>query len=105
MKFYIIPITTNYLPVFPVKFLLGLAHHAIVISVQNIIKGIFHCMAVWRMSNIMHQSSQPYSLKDDIENAGAIFTDEPAVIDSRIITTAHYKDLGPWMRATINAVV
>jgi protease I len=45
-----------------------------------------------------------YSLKDDIENAGAIYTDEPAVIDSRIITTAHYKDLGPWMRATINAV-
>jgi protease I len=45
-----------------------------------------------------------YSLKDDIENAGAIYTDEPAVIDSKIITTAHYKDLGPWMRATINAV-
>jgi protease I len=46
-----------------------------------------------------------YSLKDDIENAGAIYADEPAVIDSKIITTAHYKDLGPWMRATINAVV
>ena len=43
-----------------------------------------------------------YSLKDDIENAGAIYIDLPAVIDNNIVTTAHYKDLGPWMAAIID---
>jgi protease I len=42
-----------------------------------------------------------YSMKDDIINAGAIYTDLPAVIDNRIITTAHYKDMGPWMKAIL----
>ena len=37
-------------------------------------------------------------MKDDIINAGAEYTDLPAVIDDGIITTAHYKDLGPWMK-------
>ena len=43
-----------------------------------------------------------YSLKDDIENAGAIYTDNPAVVDGKIVTTAHYKDMGPWMKAILN---
>lgn len=43
-----------------------------------------------------------YSMKDDIINAGAVYVDLPAVIDSRIITTAHYKDLGPWMKAVLS---
>jgi protease I len=43
-----------------------------------------------------------YSMKDDIINAGAIYTDLPAVVDDRIITTAHYKDMGPWMSATLS---
>ena len=43
-----------------------------------------------------------YSMKDDLINAGAKYTDHPAVIDKNIITTAHYKDLGPWMRAALN---
>ena len=42
-----------------------------------------------------------YSMKDDLINAGAIYTDLPAVIDDNIVTTAHYKDMGPWMRAVI----
>ena len=42
-----------------------------------------------------------YSMKDDLINAGAIYTDEPAVIDENVITTAHYKDMGPWMREVI----
>ena len=42
-----------------------------------------------------------YSMKDDIINAGAEYTDYPAVIDGGIITTAHYKDLGPWMKAVL----
>tara|TARA_Y100000816_G_C25930421_1_gene485191 strand:- start:11 stop:547 length:537 start_codon:yes stop_codon:yes gene_type:complete len=42
-----------------------------------------------------------YSMIDDIENAGGIYTDLPAVIDKNIITTAHYKDMGPWMGAVL----
>ena len=42
-----------------------------------------------------------YSMKDDLINAGANYTDEPAVIDQNIVTTAHYKDMGPWMAAVI----
>ena len=45
-----------------------------------------------------------YSLKDDIENAGATYVDEPAVICDRIVSTAHYKHLGPWMKATLEEV-
>lgn len=43
-----------------------------------------------------------YSMMDDINNAGAIYTDLPAVIDDNIITTAHYKDMGPWMKAVLD---
>ena len=43
-----------------------------------------------------------YSMKDDLINAGANYTDEPAVIDQNIITTAHYKDMGPWMKEVIS---
>ncbi len=39
-----------------------------------------------------------YSMIDDIVNAGANYVDEPAVVDDKIITTAHYKDMGPWMK-------
>ena len=42
-----------------------------------------------------------YSMKDDLVNAGANYTDLPAVIDDNIITTAHYKDMGPWMKAVM----
>ncbi len=42
-----------------------------------------------------------YSIKDDINNAGATYVDEPAVIDGNLVTTAHYKHLGPWMKATL----
>lgn len=43
-----------------------------------------------------------YSLEDDIKNAGAIYTDKPAVVDGKIVTTAHYKDMGSWMKATLS---
>ena len=45
-----------------------------------------------------------YSMKDDLINAGAIYTDKPAVIDDNIITTAHYQDLGPWMKEVIKKI-
>ncbi|SVE59415.1 uncharacterized protein METZ01_LOCUS512269, partial [marine metagenome] len=31
-------------------------------------------------------------------------TDEPAVVDGNIVSTAHYKDLGPWMKTALNLV-
>lgn len=43
-----------------------------------------------------------YSIKDDIENAGATYTDLPAVVDGNIVTTAHYKHMGPWMKTAID---
>ena len=43
-------------------------------------------------------------MKDDLINAGAVYTDEKAVIDENIITTAHYKDMGPWMREVIKKI-
>jgi protease I len=43
-----------------------------------------------------------YSMIDDIENAGAKYLDLPAVIDDNLVTTAHYKDMGPWMRAVLD---
>lgn len=42
-----------------------------------------------------------YSMKDDLINAGAHYTDLPAVVDDNIVTTAHYKDMGPWMKEAI----
>jgi len=46
-----------------------------------------------------------YSMKDDLINAGANYTDLPAVIDDNIITTAHYKDMGPWMKEVIKKLI
>ena len=45
-----------------------------------------------------------YSMRDDLINAGALYTDEPAVIDDNIVTTAHYKDMGPWMREVLKKI-
>lgn len=45
-----------------------------------------------------------YSIRDDIENAGGRYVDEPAVVDSRIVTTAHYKNMAPWMAAALAEV-
>jgi protease I len=42
-----------------------------------------------------------YSLKDDINNAGAVYTNEPFVIDDNIITSPHYDHMGVWMEEAI----
>ena len=44
-----------------------------------------------------------YSMRDDIVNAGAEFVDGVCV-DDRIVTAPHYRDLGPWMAAVLEAV-
>lgn len=45
-----------------------------------------------------------YSIRDDIENAGGVFVDAPAVVDDRIVTSPHYRHLGSWMAAALKAV-
>lgn len=42
-----------------------------------------------------------YSIKDDIQNAGATYTDAPFVIDKNIISSPHYKHMGIWMKEAI----
>lgn len=43
-----------------------------------------------------------YSIKDDINNAGAVYVDAPVVVDGNIVTSPHYKHLGDFMRETLN---
>jgi protease I len=43
-----------------------------------------------------------YSIKDDVNNSGAIYIDAPYVIDGNIISSPHYKYMGPWMKAALN---
>ena len=52
----------------------------------------------------LHITGYP-AIKVDIENAGGIYVDMPAVVDSRIITSPHYRYLGEWMTATLMAMV
>lgn len=40
----------------------------------------------------------------DLENAGAEYVDAPAVVHERIVTSPHYRHVGPWMAATLTAV-
>jgi protease I len=42
-----------------------------------------------------------YSIKDDIENSGAIYVDAPFVVDGNIVSSPHYKHMGPWMKEAI----
>ena len=41
-------------------------------------------------------------IKDDLENAGAIYLDQPAVIDGNIITSPHPRGIGQFMKAIIS---
>ena len=45
-----------------------------------------------------------YAMADDIVNAGATYVDAPAVVDDHIVTSPHYKHLGPWMKAVLEEV-
>lgn len=42
-----------------------------------------------------------YSIKDDIENAGATYVDAPSVVDGKLITSPHYKYLPQWISDTL----
>ncbi len=40
----------------------------------------------------------------DVENTGALFIDEPVVVDGNIISSPHYNHLAVWMKAVIDYV-
>jgi len=39
--------------------------------------------------------------KDDLINAGAIYLDEPVVVDGNIVTSQHFRDNAAWMKETL----
>jgi len=43
-----------------------------------------------------------YSIKDDIENAGAIYSADSCVVDSNIVSSPHYDHMGIWMEKTLD---
>lgn len=42
-----------------------------------------------------------YSIKDDVNNSGAIYVDAPAVTSGNIVSSPHYKHMAPWMKEAI----
>jgi protease I len=42
-----------------------------------------------------------YSIKDDVNNAGATYVDAPFVTDGNIVSSPHYKHMAAWMKETI----
>ena len=44
------------------------------------------------------------AIRDDMENAGVDWVDEPVVVDGNFVTARPPADLGPWMKALIAAL-
>lgn len=42
-----------------------------------------------------------YSLQDDVENSGAMYSREPVVVSKNIISSPHYDHMGEWMEITL----
>jgi protease I len=78
-------------------------HH----RVGGVIASICHAAQLLISARLVNgrQISGYYSIRDDIENAGGIYVDAPAVVDDRIVSTAHYKHMGPWMAAALREVI
>ena len=68
------------------------------------IASICHGAQLMISSNIVsgRKISGYYSIKDDINNAGGTFEDQPVVKDGNIVSSPHYKYMGPWMKAGID---
>jgi protease I len=43
-----------------------------------------------------------YSLQDDIENAGAVYTSDPVAISGNVISSPHYNWMGEWLKEALN---
>lgn len=39
--------------------------------------------------------------KDDLINAGAVYFDDPVVVDGKLVTSQHFRDNPAWMRETL----
>lgn len=70
---------------------------------QKIIASICHGAQLLISAKVIkgRKISGYYSIKDDIENAGAKYIDAPFVTDHNIISSPHYKHIGPWMKEVI----
>ena len=44
------------------------------------------------------------SIKDDLENAGAVYIDQPVVVDGNLITAPHYKNNPEFMKAVVEYI-
>jgi protease I len=42
-----------------------------------------------------------YSLEDDVNNAGAIYSRDPVVVDKNIVSSPHYDFMGEWMEEAL----
>ena len=42
-----------------------------------------------------------YSIQDDINNSGAVYVNEPVVVDDNIVSSPHYNWMGEWMKEAI----
>jgi len=69
----------------------------------KIISSICHGAQMLISSKIVEgrKISGYYSIKDDINNAGATYVDAPFVTDENIVSCPHYKYLGDWMKETL----
>lgn len=72
-------------------------------SQKKVIGSICHGAQLMISSKIVtgKKISGYYSIKDDIENAGSVYVDAPFVTEENIVSSPHYKHLGPWMKETI----
>ena len=73
-------------------------------NANKIIGSICHGAQLLISANIVkgRKISGYYSIKDDINNAGAEYIDSPCVEDGNIISSPHYKHLGDWMKAIVS---
>ncbi len=44
------------------------------------------------------------ALADDLRNAGAVYVEEPVVVDGNLVTSPHYRNNGDFMKATVELI-
>ena len=66
------------------------------------------CHGPWMLcsAKVLHgrRATSFYSIREDMENAGAEWVDEEVVVDGPVITARTPKDLVPWTKALIAAL-
>lgn len=75
-------------------------------SAGKVIASICHGAQLLISANVARgkKISGYYSIRDDINNAGATYVDAPVVVDDNIVSSPHYKHLGPWMKEVLTQV-